>query len=67
MQIEMPNTSKKFLENFQKGIIQGRKLLQAGNHSWADRLLTELFFEIERAEWIDIQKRHQLIIVITNS
>ncbi len=58
---------KEFLENFQKNIIQGRRLLQSANHVWADRLLTDLYFEIEKTEWLDIQKKHQLIMVISNS
>ena len=58
---------KQFLSKFQDAVIQGRKLLQSGNHHWADRLLTELYFEIERKEWLDIQKKHQLIMIITNS
>lgn len=58
---------QEFLENFQKNVIQGRRLLQSANHRWADRLLTDLYFEIEKTEWIDIQKKHQLIMVISNS
>lgn len=61
------NIKKEFLEKFQKNIIQGRRLLQSANHVWADRLLTELYFEIEKTEWLDIQKKHQLIMVISNS
>ena len=56
-----------FLEDFQQKIIQGRRLLQSGNHRWADRLLTDLYFEIEKNEWLDIQKKHQLIMIISNS
>ena len=61
------DVKKKFLSKFQETVIQGRKLLQTGNHRWADRLLTELYFEIERTDWLDIQKKHQLIMIITNS
>lgn len=61
------DVKKQFLNKFQDAVIQGRKLLQSGNHRWADRLLTELYFEIERSEWLDIQKKHQLIMIITNS
>ncbi|MHA1668983.1 MAG: hypothetical protein ACTSV5_00240 [Promethearchaeota archaeon] len=61
------DVKKQFLSKFQETVTQGRKLLQVGNHRWADRLLTELYFEIERNEWLDIQKKHQLIMVITNS
>jgi len=60
-------TKKKFLKNFQEGIIQGRKLLFAANHHWGDRLLTDLYFKIEKSDWIDIQKKHQLIMVLANS
>ncbi len=61
------STESTFLEVFQQKIIQSRRLLQFGNHRWADRLLTDLYFEIEKNEWLDIQKKHQLIMVITNS
>ena len=61
------STKSTFLEDFQQKIIQSRRLLQFGNHRWADRLLTDLYFEIERNEWLDIQKKHQLIMVISNS
>ncbi len=60
-------TKKKFLEDFQKRIIQGRRLLQTANHRWADRLLTDLYFDIEKTEWLDIQKKHQLVMIISNS
>jgi len=56
-----------FLKNFQQRIIQGRRLLQSANHLWADRLLTDLYFEIEKTDWLDIQKKHQLIMIISNS
>ncbi|MEJ2295257.1 MAG: hypothetical protein P8Y23_10875 [Candidatus Lokiarchaeota archaeon] len=58
---------KIFLQNFQKSIIQGRRLLQSANHRWADRLLTDLYFEIEKTEWLDLQKKHQLVMIISNS
>lgn len=61
------STKKKFLDNFQKNIIQGRRLLQSANHRWADRLLTDLYFEIEKTEWLDLQKKHQLVMIISNS
>ncbi|MFX1410777.1 MAG: hypothetical protein ACFFA6_10510 [Promethearchaeota archaeon] len=61
------NVKQEFLDNFQKNIIQGRRLLQNANHLWADRLLTDLFYKIEKTEWLDIQKKHQLIMVISNS
>ena len=60
-------TRKKFLKAFQEGIIQGRKLLFAANHHWGDRLLTDLYFKIEKSDWIDVQKKHQLIMVLANS
>jgi len=58
---------REFLENFQREIIQGRRLLQTANHRWADRLFTDLYFEIEKSEWLNIQKKHQLVMVISNS
>jgi len=56
-----------FLKDFQQRIIQGRRLLQSANHLWADRLLTDLYFEIEKTDWLDIQKKHQLTTIISNS
>ncbi|MBY9010662.1 MAG: hypothetical protein KGD74_12415 [Candidatus Lokiarchaeota archaeon] len=61
------STRSEFLKGFQKKVIQGRKLLQFSNHLWADRLLTDLYFDIEKTEWLDIQKKHQLIMIISNS
>jgi len=61
------NTRSDFLKEFQRKIIQGRKLLQFSNHVWGDRLLTDLYFDIEKTEWLDIQKKHQLIMIISNS
>jgi hypothetical protein len=60
-------TKNDFLIEFQQKVIQGRKLLQSANHLWADRLLTDLYFEIEKSEWLNIQKKHQLIMIISNS
>lgn len=60
-------TKNDFLVEFQQKIIQGRKLLHSANHVWADRLLTNLYFEIEKTEWLNIQKKHQLIMIISNS
>ncbi|MFX1287910.1 MAG: hypothetical protein ACFFFY_05040, partial [Promethearchaeota archaeon] len=60
-------TKNDFLIDFQQKVIQGRKLLQSANHLWADRLLTDLYFEIEKTNWLDIQKKHQLIMIISNS
>jgi hypothetical protein len=61
------DVKKAFLDDFQKKVIQGRKLLQQANHRWADKLFTDLYFDIEKAEWIDIQKKKQLIMIIVNS
>ncbi|MHA2087084.1 MAG: hypothetical protein ACW972_02330, partial [Promethearchaeota archaeon] len=58
---------KEFLENFQKKIIIARKLLFAANHKWASKLLDNLGMEIEKSEWLDIQKKHQLYMIISNS
>ncbi|MFW9866321.1 MAG: hypothetical protein ACFFEN_09520 [Candidatus Thorarchaeota archaeon] len=56
-----------FLTNFQKDIIIARKLLFAANHKWASKLLNNLVMDIEKNEWLDIQKKHQLIMIISNS
>ncbi|MFW9972397.1 MAG: hypothetical protein ACFFDF_19590, partial [Candidatus Odinarchaeota archaeon] len=56
-----------FLINFQNKIITARKLLYAANHLWASKLLDDLSFEIARNDWLDIQKKHQLIMIISNS
>ena len=61
------NTQSEFLKDFQQKIIQGRKLLQTSNHLWADRLLTDLYYNIESTEWLNIQKKHQLIVILSNS
>ena len=58
---------KQFLSNFQEQIVQGRKLLKRGNHRWAAKLLRNIYFNIEKAEWLDMQKKHQLITIISNS
>jgi hypothetical protein len=58
---------KEFLLEFQSKLIQSRRLLQSGNHRWAYQLLTNLYLEIEKKDWIDAQKRHQLIMVTTNT
>ncbi|MFW9930922.1 MAG: hypothetical protein ACFFD1_16155, partial [Candidatus Thorarchaeota archaeon] len=42
-------------------------MLQSANHRWADRLLTDLYFDIEKTEWLDVQKKHQLVMIISNS
>ncbi|MFX1500846.1 MAG: hypothetical protein ACFFDH_07780, partial [Promethearchaeota archaeon] len=58
---------KEFLANFQKKIIIARKLLFAANHNWASNVLDNLGFEIEKNDWLDIQKKHQLKMIISNS
>ena len=58
---------KEFLTNFQQKIITARKLLYAANHLWASKLLDNLGYEIEKTDWLDIQKKHQLNMVISNS
>ena len=58
---------KDFLTDFQNKIVQSRKLLQIGNHRWGDKLLTDLYFDIEKSDWLDAQKKHQLIMIIANS
>ncbi|MHA2180399.1 MAG: hypothetical protein ACXAAH_03115, partial [Promethearchaeota archaeon] len=58
---------KEFLADFQKKIIIARKLLFAANHKWASKLLDNLGMEIEKNEWLDIQKKHQLNMIISNS
>lgn len=56
-----------FLTNFQKRIIIARKLLFASNHKWAAKLFKNITMEIEKNEWLDLQKKHQLIMIISNS
>ncbi len=58
---------KEFLTNFQQKIVTARKLLYAANHSWASKLLDNLGYEIEKIDWLDIQKKHQLNMIISNS
>ncbi len=58
---------KEFLTIFQKKIITARKLLFNGNHKWSSRIFDNLSIEIEKTDWLDLQKKHQLIMVITNS
>ncbi|MFX1489152.1 MAG: hypothetical protein ACFFBI_08395, partial [Promethearchaeota archaeon] len=61
------DVKREFLTNFQKDIIIARKLLFAANHKWASKLLNNLVMDIEKIEWLDIQKKHQLIMIISNS
>jgi hypothetical protein len=58
---------QEFLTNFQNKIIIARKLLYAANHLWASKLLDNLSFDIAKNDWLDIQKKHQLIMIISNS
>ena len=61
------DVKNQILKDFQGKILQGRQLLQKANHQWASRLFTNLYFEIEKTEWILPQKKRQFIMVITNS
>ncbi|MDX1798272.1 MAG: hypothetical protein R3255_06455, partial [Candidatus Lokiarchaeia archaeon] len=58
---------QEFLANFQNKIIIARKLLYAANHLWASKLLDDLSYDIAKNDWLDIQKKHQLILIISNS
>ncbi|MFX1377017.1 MAG: hypothetical protein ACFFA0_14525 [Promethearchaeota archaeon] len=58
---------QEFLSVFQKKIITARKLLLGANHKWASNLLDNLRMDIEKNEWLDIQKKHQLLMIISNS
>ncbi|MFX0137063.1 MAG: hypothetical protein ACFFDN_25720, partial [Candidatus Hodarchaeota archaeon] len=58
---------QEFLTNFQNKIITARKLLYAANHKWAYKVFDNLISEIEKSDWLDIQKKHQLIMIISNS
>ncbi|MFW9900554.1 MAG: hypothetical protein ACFFDY_04630 [Candidatus Thorarchaeota archaeon] len=58
---------RQFLKDFQNKIITSRKLLFAANHKWASKLLENLTYEIEKTDWLDAQKKHQLIMIISNS
>ncbi|MBN1801693.1 MAG: hypothetical protein JW891_09325 [Candidatus Lokiarchaeota archaeon] len=64
---EISDIKKKFLSNFQSKVLQGRKLLSSANHVWADKLLNDLYYDIEKTEWIDVQKKKQLIMIIVNT
>lgn len=56
-----------FVKDFQEKITQGRRLLHNGNHRWADKLFTQLYFSIEKLDWLNDQKKRQLITIISNS
>ena len=62
-----PEVKEQFLKDFQNRVLQGRKLLNSANHRWGDKLLTDLFFEIEKLDWLTPQKKRQLIMIISNS
>ncbi len=61
------NINKEFLTHFQSKVIQARKLLQMGNHRWGDQILTNLYYDIEKIDWLDSQKKQQLVMVEMNS
>ena len=56
-----------FIKNFQNKILQGRQLLQNNNHRWGDKIFTNLYYDIEKIDWIEDQKKRQFIMIITNS
>ena len=56
-----------FLKEFQKKIVIARKLLMGANHKWASKLLDNLSMDVDKNEWLDIQKKHQLLMIISNS
>ena len=62
-----PEIKNQFLKDFQNRILQGRKLLQNSNHRWGDKLFTDLYFEIEKLDWLTSQKKRQLVMIISNS
>jgi hypothetical protein len=62
-----PELKQEFLTNFQNKVVVARKLLYTANHLWASKLLDDLSFEIAKNDWLDIQKKRQLIMIISNS
>jgi hypothetical protein len=58
---------REFLTRFQNDVTTARKLLHKANHKWASKLLNNLTMEIEKNEWLDLQKKHQLIMILSNS
>ncbi|MHA1526844.1 MAG: hypothetical protein ACTSQD_07420 [Promethearchaeota archaeon] len=56
-----------FIKNFQNKILQGRQLLQNNNHRWGDKIFTNLYYDIEKIDWIEDQKKRQFTMIITNS
>ncbi|UCD01656.1 MAG: hypothetical protein JSV23_01125 [Promethearchaeota archaeon] len=58
---------QEFLTNFQNKIITARKLLFSAKHEWASRVFRSLTSEIKKNDWLDLQKKHQLIMIISNS
>jgi len=58
---------QEFLTNFQNKIITARKLLFTANHKWGSKIFNDLTSEIKTTDWLDAQKKHQLIMIISNS
>jgi len=65
--LSQKNLKHNFLKDFQSRVVQGRRLLQTGNHRWADKLFNDLLLEIENNTQLNVQKKHQLILVLSNS
>lgn len=61
------DVKQEFLTNFQNKIITARKLLLAANHKWGSKIFNNLTSEIKKSDWLDAQKKHQLIMIISNS
>lgn len=61
------DVKNQFIKNFQNKILQGRQLLQNNNHRWGDKIFTNLYYDIEKIDWIEDQKKRQFIMIITNS
>ncbi len=58
---------KNFMLDFQNKIFLARNLLKDANHHWADKILGGLYLAIEKNEWLDVQRKHKLIMLISNS
>ncbi len=67
MSSSLTTLKSQFLSTFQNKIAQARKLLLSANHLWADKVFQDLYLEIEKKDWLDVQKKRQLITVISNS
>jgi len=61
------DVKQEFLTNFQNKIITARKLLSAANHKWGSKIFNNLTSEIKKSDWLDAQKKQQLIMIISNS